>query len=282
MGRKSTWSPHVLTFSERLKGEMMRLRYTSTANKSITKKYRLFCGINGISLEQGLTSWIGQMLESGLSPGTVDTYVQTVIKALPVPNHSSEAYSIGHAAAAFHTHVGGRGHAVDFDQATAEKILDVVEKDHEEEPPIFWAMMITGMRPSCLDRLFREDIAMTKKFSQQHLHLKVRFTKGIRKTRKRREMFYPMGELHRPPRLFMSKMKKRLRPLSCTAQKLNATLKEVCSRMKIKRITCGSFRRLFSKRIGPYCEEHGISVSDMMLHVSSDMEKAHYTFDSKV
>ena len=281
MGRTSKWQPHVLTFSERLKGEMMRLRYTSTTNQSITKKYRLFCSINGLSLEQGLTSWIGQMLESGLSPGTVDTYVQTVIKALPVLNHSSEAFSVGHAAAAFHTHLGGRGHAPDFDQATVNKILDAVERDHEEEAPIFWAMMITGMRPSCLDRLFREDIAMVKRFSQPHFHLKVRFTKGIRKTRKRREIFYPTSDLHRPPQFFMSKMKKKLRPLSCTAQKLNTILKKMCIKLKIKRITCGSFRRLFSKRIGHYCEQHGLKVGDMMLHASEDMEKAHYSFDSK-
>ena len=64
MGRNSLWLPHVLTFSERLKGEMMRLRYTSTANKSITKRYRLFCNING-TIHCGIFArWNGHTLNS--------------------------------------------------------------------------------------------------------------------------------------------------------------------------------------------------------------------------
>jgi hypothetical protein len=255
--------------------------YTSITNKSIIAKYKRFCNINGLSVEQGLTPWVGQMLESGLSPGTVDTYVQTVIKTLPVLNRSSEAHSIGHAAAAFHTHVGGRGHAVDFDQSVANKILDAVGTDYKEEAPIFWTMMITGLRPSCMDRLFGEDITFAEKFSEPHLRLKVRFTKGIRKTRKRREVFFPISNLPAPPERFIPKMKKKQHPLRCTAQKLNSTLKEICQKLKIERVTCGSFRRLYSKRIVPYCEQHHLKVSDMMLHGTDDMQKAHYLFDAK-
>ena len=216
------------------------------------------------------------MLEAGLSPGSVDTYVQTVTKALPMFRFNSAANTITHAVAAYHSHVGGRGHAQNISTEVALKIINDVDA---ESVPALWMMYVTGLRPSCLSRLWSDDISFIKKFGYAHLKLRVRFTKGIRKTRKRREIDYPLKDVPTPPKILKSLLKKKHCPMEMTAAQLNKILTKACTKLKINRITCGSFRRLFCQRIKPYCLMHKISVTDMMLHTSPDMVSSAYDFD---
>lgn len=281
MGRSAVWTPRRITTADRLCGEIIRATYTAKKNDKIEKAYREFCAINGLSAEAGLVPWIGQMHESGLSAGTIDTYLQQVVKSTPSICRSSEAHVVLSAVAAFHSHVGGRGHAPNLTQVEANRILAECERIAPLLAHHLWALMVTGLRPSCLSRIEKNDFEMTRKFNQAHLLCRIRLAKGIRKTRKRREVEFPLQGIRVAPRGFKKALRNATFPLASTPAKLNKVLSDACSNLKVKRITCGSFRRLYCQRIKPYCKRHNLTLSSMLLHASEDMARAHYDFDAR-
>ena len=277
MGRKTKWLPRVLTPTDILRGEVIIRKYTAKKNHQIVRRYKRFCFLNCCSEEAGLQPWIGQMRTDGMSPGTVDTYLQTVVRASPVLSRSRSAASILRAVAAYHSHKGGRTHAPDIAQKTATTIFRQVKKKSPDFSCDLWVMIVSGLRPACIANVDHRDFALV---ARRFLKVKVRFGKGVRKTRKRREVSYPLSGLPPPPKTWKSMMAKKSYPLTCTANKMNKVLAEACKTLKIKRVTCGTFRRLFCKRIVPYCKKTGVSVSSMMIHQSEDMVGAHYNFDA--
>ena len=235
--------------------------------------------VNGLSLEAGLEAWLGQMTSDGLSPGTVSTYLQTVMNLCPILHRSTEARRICAAAEAFHTHRGGRGHAVDMTPTEAQSIIKKAMKSHPEKAAELWMLLVTGARASCIDRLCGDSVHLTPAF----LTLRIRFSKGVRKSRKRRQIRYPLKGLPAPPamlrNLLKSRNSKKGHILAAKAGSLNKILAETCQALRTKRVTTGTFRRVFAQRIQPYCKENQIALSEMMVHTSDDMHKAYYTFD---
>ena len=109
MGRKAMWVPRRVSIDDIINGAYIVRAYTAHKNTAVVQKYKTFCMVNGLSLEAGLEAWLGQMTSDGLSPGTVSTYLQTVMNLCPILHRSTEARRICAAAEAFHTHRGGRG-----------------------------------------------------------------------------------------------------------------------------------------------------------------------------
>ena len=262
-----------------INSSILRAQYTAPRYTGIKRRYKEFCSLNGLSTENGLEPWVGQMLTDGLTPGSIDTYTQTVVRCSPELIHHSEAKRILAATAAFHSHFGGRGHAQDITDDAARKIVRQASALTPSLADQLWLMYTTGLRASCIDRLQGDSIKLTA----TSLILCIRFTKGVRRTRKRRQVIFPLKGLPKPPKSLTKTLRKNnskrvLFPV--TAAKLNEVLKAACKKLKLKCITSGTFRRLFSMRIAKHCEDNNIPKSDMMVHASSDMDRAFYGFDT--
>ena len=276
MPRRATWEPRIVSANDIIRGHVLCAAYTAKSSwPQIVSRWSRFLQLNGMTAESALIPWIGQMREAGLSPGTIHVYVQEVIEHTALRNNA-EARSVLRACECYHTHKGGRGHARDIDVRTACKIFSQVlaDSDGTAEAKILndslWLIVVGGLRPSCVARLSPDSVSITRQF----LRVKIFLSKSDRKTRKRREIEVPRGGMPKPPIGFAKRQQnwrgKRLKVV--TAAKLNDLLTRACSKLRIKRITCGSFRRMFARRM----KDLGFDVSEKMAHVSSDMARAYY------
>jgi hypothetical protein len=256
-------------------------KYAPKPNRRVLGKFQQFLKLNGMAPDMGLEACMGQMVRAGLSPGTIGTYVTTIVTSIPSLRNSSVAKRAMAAAQAYHTHKGGRGHASDIPQDIIEEVTKKINEMTPELGPSAWIAMATGLRASCIDRLSTDGILIRGSGAKRTLSLKIRFSKGVRKVRKRREVHYPLKDIPPPPK----SLKRRLTggplstPLPTTAANLNAALAKACDSLNVKRFTSGAYRRAFARRIRPYCEANNLSVSEMLVHTSTDMVPAHYSFD---
>lgn len=277
MGRAPKWIPQVVNATDIVNGHTILAKYTSRSNTRILGKYKVFCRLNGLSPEDGLEPWVGQMVTSGLSPGTISTYVSTITQANHALSSSPRVRSLIRAVQAFHTHVGGRGHAPDVTPDVARQIASKAMKQHPELASQLWLLLVCGVRASCLDRLKADCVSLSKGY----VTLQIRFSKGVRKLRKRRQVKYPLKDLPPAPKDFKRILTRRVHhPFPARASKINEVLRKACESMKLPTITSGTFRRAFAARIKPHCKKEGIELSEMLVHTSSDMAKAHYDFDT--
>jgi len=277
MVREAAWTPRRIGKRDIINGSMVRAQYTPAKYHGIKRRYLRFCRLNGKTVEQGLEPWIGQMMSARLSPGSIDTYFHSVIRSIPALFNSMEARQLQAVTAAYHTHQGGRGHAPDVEDQ-AKRIIShaMMNSDLANE---IWVCYVTGMRASCVSHLQEDSVELTRKF----LTLKVRFTKGIRRARKRREVDFPLEGLVPAPKSFKKVLGGRSTKcvFNVSAAKMNLVLKKSCEHLGVKTITSGTLRRLYSNRITPYCKANNIPKALMMLHSYEDMDQAFYSFDNK-
>ena len=273
-GRTAKWVPRICNADDVVRGHVIMAAYTASGDiSSILNKFQMFCRLNGFIPEAALAPWMGQMKGDHLSPGTIHQYVRSVVLNTGL-RRSREARQALRVAEAFHTHKGGRGHARDISEEDALAIYSKAATDAEdhETQDALWILLVSGLRASCIGRLCEDSITLTP----TALNIKLFFGKSVRRTRKRREIKIPRRGLPGPPRGFATRAAKKnnFLPKKTSNAILNKALSEAAHSLKKPKVTCGSFRRLFARRM----KRLGLDVTEMMGHVSADMAKAYYLF----
>jgi len=280
MGRPRKWTPRPATRQDFMAGALIRGLYgpDEKLETRIRNDYKEFCRLSRLSADEGLEPFVGQMKNDGLDPGTIRNYALIACHG----NRSRVAYAMRKSVEAFHSHAGGRGHAVDQSTKVLTDYVRWAEKDGEPLAKVLWILLVTGQRPIDIHRIEERDLWRERGF----LKVVARWTKGIRKIKHRRQVDYPLKNLMPPPKSLklgarIPKRKRQVYLYVNTSNQINAVMRDVAKRHKLVKATTGSFRRDFSERIKPHCKRLNISVKDMMLHRSEDMDAAHYAFDRK-
>lgn len=278
MGRKKLWNPTYISIADIVRGSSIREKYgpnMSTITR-VKEDFNKFKSMNNLQSEDALEPWVGQMLNSGLSRGSVDDYVQMVTSSMT----GQVTWALKKAVAAMHGDTI-TGHAPDVSFDKLERAVSSIIKDDDPLGHHVWLLLATGSRSRDVARFRGACVSLEGK---DWLTVKYLWTKGIKRTVLRREVRYPIHDIIPPPRNFVLACKGRnTTPFHGTANKVRVLLKNQWIKLKFagKAPTACSFRRNFSKRIDPYCRRMKIAKQDMMLHISDAMDKAYYSFDNK-
>ncbi len=291
MGRSRIWTVHKTTLEDAIRAQILidkygpnlQLRQRLQADYKVMQK--LHPALDHPALMQAM---LGQMSVAGLDPGSIKEYLAIMDHFGP---GGVRAYAVTNAAEAYGTDRGGRKHATDICDEEARAIVTralklAALKDATstilEGYAIVWLLYATGLRAVDIARLWSDALV----FSADTLSVVARWTKGIQRVKHRRTVKYPLKGLVAAPaaikKFVLMRSKKRQRLFSRDASAYPAisnTLKSLVMDLKLAPITTGTFRRLFSTRIDAHCRANGIKKNEMMLHISEDMDKAHYQFD---
>lgn len=265
MGRPRKWTPRRLTTADVVAGAVVLKKYGPdlATNERVRADYLKFCKLNRLTSEEGYEPWIGQMRNSGLSGGTIQTYMEAATQG----DKSTSAYVAMKAASALHAN-SLTGHARDIDLATGVAIIEAAKAKAPGQAQQLWMLLATGQRRVDIHRLHPQSVKIQRK---RKLTVKWMWTKGIRKIAHRREVTFPLEGLpDAPPELEQTLMSKKA-PFECSVAVLNRCIKKLGYQA-----TTGSFRRLYSDRIEAYCKKNNIPKADMMLHRDDTMDKAFY------
>lgn len=225
--------------------------------------------MNCLHPHSGPLLFAAQLLNSGCAAGTVKEYTLIILRGLPKTDLTMRTEKV---VEKLHLD-SATGHAPDPHSVNA---FDETIQPLEDENPELWLMRHTGARPVDVSRLFADAVSV----GSTTVSVTWRWTKGNRRIQHRKAIEYPLRSA--PPASFKKKIQdaKRngSRPFaSVTAAKINKVLKESRSGL-----TSGSFRRVFSRRIRPWCHKTGTSVQAMMNHHNPTMHTAFYDFDNRI
>ena len=284
MGRPRLWTPHKITSAEEVHSFLLVKKYGTDPRlrQRLHSDYRTFRQLNPHlrSHLQVLEALVGQMHHSGLEPGTVKEYAHIMDCFSSDGTRAPEVLRVVDALA---TDRGGRGHATDIGEKEANAFGSLASRTGGDLNGAVWLMYVTGLRYGDVEKLWDDAMTFKPTARPQWLELKVRWTKGIKTTKNRRVVKYPLKGLAKPPKTLMAAAKKgkgRHRLFRCSYSRICEHLRGMCDSLRVKPITTGTFRRCFSRRIDSHCRKANIPKRDMMLHSSEKMDQAHYSFDN--
>ena len=187
MGRRRKWTPRKLTLQDFQASEaFLHIWAPPSTAERVRQDYEHFCRINNIDFALGYAAFVGQMIMSGLSEGTIETYLGYA--AAP---RRGRAYR---AAALAHTDADCK-HAHDV---KAGKLQEIIKS--QSDPclqALLWLLFVTGSRNKDICRLRHSQIKLNYRLKCTSVEYRV--TKNLRKRSARRVITVPWKWRMPPP-----------------------------------------------------------------------------------
>jgi len=277
-----------MTINDSIRAKVLLERY-GPDQRTVTRlrsDYELFKKLNPhlSTHKQVLEGLFGQMSES-LAPGSCREYITIMDAFVPFPQR---AFHVVKASEAHETDRGGRGHAADLSAHDIDTLGRLACDGGTEIDEAMWLQYATGLRDVDTRRLWADALTFEPANRPSRVKIQARWTKGIQKVQNRREISFPLKGLIPPPKQLVAravagrKSKQLKRLFNHSYHQMKDRLSDFATEAGIATVSTGSFRRGFSRRIDGYCKTNGIAKVEMMLHVSSSMDKAHYAFDTRL
>jgi len=251
-GRRKIWVPRAITQAdiERGRGIMQEWGPDCHTRYRVVGDFELMCKLSALLTSDPLAAvgFLGQLANSGLGPGSIDTYTGYVCKRY------RSLTNVQKAAAARHADFDAK-HAADISDDT---LWTYVEEASPKYRAILWILFISGLRSRAIRFLRRRRIFIPEKWGSADMEFVVK----IDKTRKRRALTAILSLpkawkwLRPPPHaetlsfLQHGDQEERLFD-DFKATDINAELSAISKRLDLPRPTTYSFRRAFINRIVP-------------------------------
>jgi len=274
-GRRRLWIPRAITQADIERGRAIVKEWGPDhhSRDRVVSDFEIMCKLSGLPTNDPFSAlgFLGQLANSGLGPGSVDTYTGYVSKRYRMKD-------VQLAAAARHADHEAR-HAADISD---DILWRYVCEASQKYKAILWILYVAGLRSRAIRFLRRRRIYVPKKWGSADME----FVVMIDKTRKRRALRAILS---------LPKAWKWLRPPPCsyslrllqegdpeerlfdgiTASDINAELKAISKRFQLPRPTTYSFRRAFINRIIPLVGKKG-EMTKFTLHFKASTVDAFY------
>jgi len=269
------WFPRAISEADLNRGRILLEKWgPDHKNRDrVISDYELVCHLSGYETKNPLAhiGFLGQLANSGLSPGTSDTYIGYVHKRHRMTN-------VTKAASARHADHEAR-HAPDLPD---DVLWRYVQEASPRWAPIFWLLYTAGLRPVALRYLSRRRISVPNDWKKEELEVSVRIDKTRKKKALRAILLLPKSwKWIRPPpsddaATFLREGDREEKLFEfATATAINLELRKMSQRLGIARPTSYSFRRSFVNRILPLVRNKA-ELTSYTLHFKKDTIDAFY------
>lgn len=277
MPRKAKWVPRIVNHQDLREVETLEenfLPHDLTASR-VRRDFTIFLSINALTAVEGFRLFVGQLLASGLQPGTVETYARHVY---PLVKHLSQSVEDKLKArntmnAVTRKHAASEtSHAPDQDASTIERYLEVLPLKIEAE---LVKVLLAGIRVAN-----SKHNKVTINRSQGLATLESRLRKNGKRRSDRRSITIPYGEIigYTPSRQvtrFLNHKDKQTNSNVTTAE-VNLALAKARDQHHLPHATTYTFRRFFLKKVVEFCGGDTKAASYYSLHKNHHIIDAHY------
>ena len=278
-GRRRIWTPSPVTSADRERGRELIALYGPDRHASmrVIADYRHFCAISGFDPTdpEACAAVLGQMDNSGLSAGSLDTYMSIIKKVYRAPAHDAS-----YAAGVHHADEEG-GHAPDLSD---EVLWKYVEAANAIWQPLLYILAVYGLRIKACAWLTQSRTIFPAwddwgSFSPEII---ITVDKQRRRRCHRTTLRLPLEwDILPPPpceetlRFFSEgEPKDRLWP-GITATAVNTELRRLSLELGLPRPTTYSFRRAYVNRVIPFVTSKK-ELTLYTLHFSEETVEAFY------
>jgi len=239
----------------------------------VIRDFELCCKLSNLPTNDSSVgvALLGQLANSGLGPGSCDTYIGHVTKRYRMTDVSK-------AASARHADYEAR-HAADIDDDTLWKYVLEASPLYRR---ILWLMYIAGLRAISIRYLRRRRVHIPKRWKSADIEVVVKIDKTRKKAALRAIMSLPKTwEWIQPPphkddiKFFQDGPADERLFEGITATNINDELRRISKKLSLPRPTSYSFRRAFINRVIPLVTSKK-KLTEYSLHFSVSTVDAFY------
>jgi len=269
------WVPRAISEADLARGRAILEKWGPDHKNRIrvVADYELTCVLSGYDPRNPLAhvGFLGQLANSGLGPGTADTYINYVHK-------KHRMHDVQKAASCRHADHEAR-HAPDISD---EILWRYVEEADAKWQPVLWILYVCGIRTVALRYLRRRRISIPTNWSKESIEISVKIDKQRKKKALRAILQLPFSWkwVLPPPSVATANFLREGDQEECLFEfaTANAVLKELRAmsvRLGLPRPTTYSFRRGFINRIIPLVRNKQ-ELTKYTLHFKPDTVDAFY------
>jgi len=268
------WFPRAISQADINRGNALLEKWgPDPKNRDrVISDYELVCHLSGYDTKNPLAhiGFLGQLANSGLGPGTTDTYVSYVHK-------KHRMFNVLKTASARHADHEAK-HAADISDDT---LWRYVQEACPKWKPVLWLLYTAGLRPVALRYLSRRRIFVPSDWKREEIQFSVRIDKTRKKKALRAILTLPKTwKWITPPTdavaVFLREGDREEKLFEfATATAINTQLRAMSKRLGLSRPTSYSFRRSFINRIFPLVRNKA-ELTTYTLHFKKDTVDAFY------